>query len=124
MLESKKGVRSLFFSDFLGDWEQTKSALSGVAGQGVRGILVQILDPTEIAFPFKGRTIFESMKKTLSFESRRADALRQEYLDKLAERQDALKRVSRETGWHVQTHVTDQSAQKFLLWLFNTLEIG
>ncbi len=119
-----KGSRAVFFSDFLGDWDQMRDALSRIAAQGVRGTLVQILDPSEIAFPFKGRTIFESMKQTLNFESRRADALRQEYLAKLEGRKDALRNLSRQTGWHVQTHVTDQSAQEFLLWLFNSLENG
>ena len=119
-----KGSRAVFFSDFLGDWDKMKDALSRVSDQGVRGVLVQVLDPTEIAFPFKGRTIFESMKRTINFESRRADALRQDYLAKLEERKDALKQLSRKTGWRVTTHVTDQQAQRTMLWLYNALELG
>ena len=119
-----KGSRVVFLSDFLQDWDQMKASLARVADQGIRGILIQILAPEEISFPFKGRTIFESMKRTISFEARRADALRTDYLAKLAERQDALREFARQTGWHVAIHQTDRPAQETLLWAYNMLELG
>jgi len=119
-----KGSRAVFLSDFLNEWDQMKAALARVADQGIRGVLIQVLAPEEISFPFQGRTIFESMKRTISFEARRADALRQDYLDKLAERQDALRGFARETGWHFQSHQTDNSPQTLLLWVYNMLELG
>ncbi|MEM7243287.1 MAG: DUF58 domain-containing protein [Pseudomonadota bacterium] len=119
-----KGSRAVFLSDFLGDWDGLRDALSRVADQGVRGVLMQVLDPAEVAFPFKGRTIFESMQKSLSFEARRADALRQAYLDKLAQRSEALQALARKTGWRFTQHVTDKPAQSAVLWLYNALELG
>ena len=119
-----KGSRAVFLSDFLGDWEALREALSRVADQGVRGVMVQVLDPSEVAFPFKGRTIFESMQKTLNFEARRADALRQAYLEKFEKRTEALQELARKTGWRMTQHVTNKSAQNAVLWLYNALELG
>ena len=42
----------------------------------VRGVLLQVLDPSEEQFPFKGRTIFESMGGTLTHETLKANDLR------------------------------------------------
>ena len=53
-----------------------------------------------------------------------ADAIRNEYLEKLESRQEELRALSRRTGWRYTTHVTDGSTQKALLWLYNALELG
>ncbi|WP_284378693.1 DUF58 domain-containing protein [Amylibacter marinus] len=118
----KQGSRAVFLSDFLGDWDETITAVSKIADQDVQGVLCQVLDPYEVAFPYQGRTIFESVKGGLSFESRRADALRLEYLDRLEQRTDALKNLARATGWRYSQHQTDSSAQSGLLWLYSALE--
>jgi len=117
-----KGSRAVFISDFLGDWDQILGSISKVADQDVQGALMQTLDPQELSFPFKGRTIFESMKGTLSFEARRANSLRDAYLDRLGERQEALKSLAAQTGWQFMSHQTDAPAQSALLWLYKALE--
>ena len=43
----------LLFSDFLEPVEETAARIEAIAGQGVRGHLVQILDPAEETFPTK-----------------------------------------------------------------------
>lgn len=120
----KRGSHAVFMSDFLGNWDALMASISSVADQDVQGVLIQILDPFEVAFPFNGRTIFESMKSTLSFESRRADALKKDYLDRLAQRQYALENLAAKTGWRYLQHTTDTSAQSALLWAYNALEQG
>lgn len=116
------GSRAVFISDFLGDWDHILRSISQVADQDVHGALIQTLDPQELSFPFKGRTIFESMKGTLSFEARRANSLRDSYLERLQERQEALQTLARQTGWRYMSHQTDASAQSALLWLYQALE--
>lgn len=118
------GSQAVFLSDFLGDWDAMLVALSKAADQNVRGCLVQILDPQELSFPFKGRTIFQSMQGSVKFETLRANALRDEYLDKLARRSDSLRALARETGWQYHRHVTDTPAQSALLWLYGALDAG
>ena len=119
--EMGRGNQALFLSDFLGDWTGLVEALSRAADQQVEGALVQILDPSEEEFPFDGRTIFESMARVLRFETRRARAIREDYLARLAERKAALEALARRTGWLYTCHHTDSSAQTALLWIYNSL---
>ena len=119
--EMARGNRALLISDFLGDWDRVIEALSRAADQRVQGCLVQVLDPTEESFPFDGRTIFESMGGGVNFETRRAKALRDDYLARLAERKDQLDQLARRTGWMYLCHHTDQSAQTALMWVHNAL---
>ncbi|WP_296423203.1 DUF58 domain-containing protein [Yoonia sp.] len=114
--------RALFVSDFLGDLQPVEDALLRAADRGVRGALLQVLDPQEEAFPFDGRTIFESMSGTVRHETRKAGDLKHRYLERLAARKDRLRHLARTTGWQFQTHHTGQSAANALLWLFGALE--
>lgn len=114
-------ARALFISDFLGPMEELETALTKSADRGVRGILLQVLDPSEEAFPFAGRTRFESVTGALAHETLKARALRDRYLDRLADRRDAMDHLCRQTGWQLGLHHTDQSAQAGLLWLHGAL---
>jgi uncharacterized protein (DUF58 family) len=116
--------RAVFLSDFMGDLAGVESALARASDRGVKGALVQVLDPAEEEFPFDGRTIFESMGGSLSFETRKAGELRDRYLARLAERKDRLAVLARTVGWHFSTHHTGQPAQSALLWLYRALEGG
>jgi len=115
-------ARATFISDFLGDTDGIEAAMTKAADRDVRGVLLQILDPTEEAFPFDGRTIFTSMSGTLTHETLKAGDLKSRYLDRLAERKDRLTALARATGWQFHTHHTDQSATSALLWAYTALE--
>jgi uncharacterized protein (DUF58 family) len=114
--------RGVFLSDFLGDIGTIEAALSQAADRGVKGALIQILDPAEEEFPFDGRTIFESMGGTLQHETLRANDLRTRYLARLAERKDRLATLARAVGWHFTTHHTGSPAQGALLWAYAALQ--
>ncbi|SEM98000.1 Protein of unknown function DUF58 [Loktanella fryxellensis] len=113
--------RAVFISDFLGDIAPVEHALTRAADAGIGGALVQILDPQEEAFPFDGRTVFESMTGALRHETLKAGDLRQRYLDRLAARKDRLTTLARTTGWQFSTHHTDAPATVALLWLYQSL---
>lgn len=114
--------RAVFLSDFLGDLEPVEAALTKAADRGVKGALLQVLDPAEEAFPFDGRTIFESMGGELRHETLKAGELRERYLDRLAARKARLADLARLTGWQYECHHTGDGAQPALLWLFRALE--
>jgi len=120
----QKGGRAVFLSDFLGDQGAIATAISRSADRGVRGCLVQILDPQEEAFPFDGRTEFFSMAGSLRFETLRARGLRAQYLDNLAAHKAALQDVCKKAGWYYLCHHTDDGAQSALMWLYTALEEG
>lgn len=115
-------ARAVFVSDFLGDLEGVKMALTKAADRGVRGVLCHVLDPSEEAFPFTGRTIFESVGGTLRHETLKANDLRDRYLERLANRKAELQNLCEVTGWRYGLHHTDTSAQSALLWLYGALD--
>jgi uncharacterized protein (DUF58 family) len=114
--------RALFISDFLGQMPAIADAMTQAADRGVKGALVQVLDPQEEVFPFDGRTIFQSMTGKVSHETLRARDLKARYLDRLAARKDELAQLARRTGWQFHSHHTGQSAQAALLWLYGAME--
>ncbi len=115
-------ARALFLSDFLGDLAGLRAALTKAADRGVKGALVQVLDPAEEAFPFDGRTIFESMGGSLEYETRKAGDLRDRYLERLAARKAELEDLARLTGWRYHCHHTADTPTAALLWLYHALE--
>lgn len=117
-------ARAVFISDFLGDLSDVTLALTKAADRGVRGVLLQVLDPSEEAFPFQGRTIFESVGGTMSHETLKANDLRDRYLDRLANRKAELAQLTQATGWQLGLHHTGDSAQSALLWLYRALDGG
>ncbi|SIS53890.1 Protein of unknown function DUF58 [Roseivivax lentus] len=114
--------RAVFISDFLGDFDAVSAALTKAADRGVRGVLVQVLDPSEETFPFRGRTIFESVGRQVAHETLKANDLRARYLERLAARKDELTAIARATGWLYTCHHTSEPAQSALLWLWRALD--
>ena len=114
--------RAVLVSDFLGPVEPVEAMLTASADRGVRGAMLQVLDPAEEAFPYDGRTIFESMSGALRHETLKAGDLRDRYLERLAERRDRLAGLAHATGWQFSTHRTSESAASALLWLYAALE--
>ena len=117
-------ARALFISDFMGDMAEVRLALTKAADRGVRGVLLQVLDPSEESFPFSGRTIFQSVGGSLEHETLKANDLRDRYLERLAQRKDELTGLSHVTGWQYLCHHTDASAQSALLGLYRAMDQG
>lgn len=114
--------RAVLISDFLGPIEPVEAMLTAAADRGVRGALLQVLDPAEEAFPYDGRTIFESMSGALRHETLKAGDLKDRYLERLAARRAHLAGLAHATGWQLSTHRTSESAASALLWLHTALE--
>ena len=114
--------RGVFVSDFMGDSDPVRRALTKAADRGISGALLQILDPQEEAFPFDGRTIFHSVGGTVRHETLKAGDLRDRYLERLAARKGELQDLAHATGWQYSLHHTGTSAAGALLWLYSALE--
>lgn len=114
--------RAIFLSDFLGDFAAVSAQLTRAADRGIKGALLQVLDPQEEAFPFDGRTIFESMGRSVSHETLKASDLRDRYLQRLSERKEALSQLARRTGWQYHCHHSSDTAQSALLWIYGAME--
>lgn len=116
--------RAVFISDFLGDLSGLERSLSQAAASGVKGLLLQVLDPDEEAFPFDGRTVFVSMGGSLAHETKSAGDLRGRYLARLAERRVRLAELAQAAGWVYAAHHTGQPATTALLWAYRALQGG
>lgn len=117
-------ARAVFISDFMGDIAAVRTALTKAADRGVRGVLLHVLDPAEEAFPFRGRTVFESMGGTIEHETLKAADLKERYLERLATRKAELQHLCSVAGWQYGLHHTDSSAQAGLLWIWRALDGG
>ncbi|QBX34653.1 DUF58 domain-containing protein [Paracoccus liaowanqingii] len=117
----RPGQRVVVLSDFLADPAWVGDLLAQAAGLGVRGVLLQILDPDEARFPFDGAVEFRSLTGALRHDSRDAGGLRAAYLARLAERQDWLGAHARQAGWQFATRQTDGDAAEALNWLWQAL---
>lgn len=115
-------AQAVFISDFMGDISEVELALTKAADRGVRGALLHLLDPIEEAFPFAGRTIFDSVGGSLSHETLKANDLKDRYLERLAKRKAKLQDLCALTGWRYGLHHTNSSAQSGLLWLYAALD--
>ncbi len=116
------GARAVLMSDFMGPREALIEQVAQAADAGVKGVIYQVLDPAEEAFPFDGRTIFRSMGGGLEYETDRARNLRDAYLDRLAALKDELRTIARRTGWLYADHRTTETPRSALVWLFAALE--
>lgn len=103
--------------DFLDPVDDLVQWVERLAGQGVRGHLVQILDPTEETFPFAGRIEFVEPESGARILAGRADSWGEIYRARLAERRDVLDRLARRAGWNFLVHHTDRSAAEPLIAL-------
>ena len=115
-------ARGVFVSDFMGDFAPVSRALTKAADRGISGVLLQVLDPQEEAFPFDGRTIFESVGGSVRHETLKAGDLRDRYLERLAARKAELADLARATGWQYSVHHSGSSASNALMWLYSALE--
>lgn len=111
----------VLFGDFLAVPEEVRAPLAALARKGVRGHLVQVLDPAEESLPFSGRVLFEGSERDGEVLVSRVEALRSEYRAAFARHQASLQEIARSLSWTLLSHRTDQSAQSALLALYFAL---
>lgn len=115
------GGRIVWLSDFLGDPERTDARLRTVLASGLRGCLLQIVDPHEEAFPYQGRLVFESMGGFMRHRAEAAEELACGYRAELAGLRRRLGGFAAGCGWSFAVHRTDQPAIGALVWLANAI---
>lgn len=115
---------AVMIGDWLAPFETIEPALRAVAERGVRGHLVQVLDPAEEAFPYQGRTRFDDPSHTMPMLTiGRAEDLRAAYQYRLNQHQAALADLCRSLGWTFTRHHSDQPPQRVLTALYQTLTL-
>ena len=111
----------LLFSDFLEPVEETAARIEAIAAQGVRGHLVQILDPAEETLPYEGRTEFAASEGGDRVIAGRAETLRERYQERLNSHRAALAAEAKRLSWSFLVHHTDRPAEEVVLAIHNRL---
>jgi uncharacterized protein (DUF58 family) len=105
-------------SDWLDPLDKIEAVVRHYASSGVRGHLVQVLDPAEEDLPFAGHVKFEGLEAEGQHTIRRVEAVRTAYGARLAAQRDGLQRLARPADWTVHYHRTDRPPQTILLALY------
>lgn len=105
-------------SDWLDPLDNIEAMIRHYASGGVRGHLVQVLDPAEEDLPFDGHVKFEGLETEGQHTIRRVEGVRTAYGARLAAQKEGLQRLTRATDWTVHLHRTDKSPQTVLLSLY------
>jgi len=113
---------AVFLSDFLDPVPVIGERLKAIAGEGISGHLVQVLDPAEETLPYEGRAEFLGMEGGERWLADRVEALRPIYQAKLAEHRRGLEALARSLGWSFLVHHTDRPAVEPLLSLVMRLQ--
>ncbi len=111
----------VILGDLLSPLTEIDKVVAKYANRGVRGHMVQILDPAEATLPFGGRVRFEGMEGEQDTLIPRVESVRDAYLDRLSAQQDGLQALCRSAGWSWAVHRTDRPPQTALLTLFAAL---
>ncbi|MCF4165021.1 DUF58 domain-containing protein [Zavarzinia compransoris] len=119
--ELPRDCRAVIVGDLLRPEAELIRLVEGFAARGVRGHLVQVLDPAEVDFPFTGRNRFVGLEGEGNLLIGRAESLAEAYRERLAAHRDGVERLARRTGWTVIQHRTDHSPSPALLALFLAL---
>jgi uncharacterized protein (DUF58 family) len=111
----------VWFGDFLGPLDATAALVLRYADVGLKGHLLQILDPAEESLPFAGRVRFEGLEDESPLLISRVESIRTGYAERLRHHRDGLAALTRGVGWSFATHRTDQPPQHALLGLYRIL---
>ena len=112
---------ALLISDFLSPLDELQHVIARFAGRNIHGHLLQVLDPAEKAMPFTGRVRFQGLEQEGDMLMSRAEAVREQYLERLVAHQQALRDLARHAGWSMTVHVTDSAPAASVLALYQWL---
>ena len=111
----------IWIGDLLAPLEATAALILRYADAGLKGHLLQVLDPAEESLPFAGRVRFEGLEDESSLLISRVESIRTGYAERLQRHRDGLVALTRGAGWTFATHRTDHSPQHALLGLYQIL---
>ncbi|HVA12801.1 MAG TPA: DUF58 domain-containing protein [Stellaceae bacterium] len=111
----------VLIGDFLAPLEHTERLVASYAAMGLKGCLLQVLDPAEETLPFGGRVRFEGLEREAPLLVSRVEAIRGQYTDRLARHRAGLAAIARAAGWRFATHRSDRPPHTALLALYTAL---
>jgi len=111
----------VLLGDMLAPLPETEKLVASYAATGLKGHLLQVLDPAEETLPFDGRIRFEGLEQEDSLLIARVETIREQYVTRLAQHRAGLAAIARAAGWAFATHRTDKPPHTALLALYTAL---
>lgn len=125
-LRLARHARAVLFGDFWAPLEVTRRAIGTLAQQGVRGHMLQVIDPAEETLPYEGRVRFEDVTTggLMGALVPRVESVRSLYAERVARHRAGLSALAQSAGWSFATHRTDQPPEAALMGLHQRLSPG
>jgi len=114
-------AQGIFLGDFLAPLEHIAERLRYFAERGLRGHMVQILDPAEACLPYRGRVRFEGLEAEEPWLLSKVETVREAYLARVELQREGLQEIARSLGWTASLHHTDSPPQMALLAAYSAL---
>ena len=111
----------VLIGDFLAPLEAVHAMVGQFAGAGLKGHLLQIVDPAEEELPFAGRVRFEGVEEHDELVISRVETVREDYRLRFQRHRDGLAAIARAVGWSLGFHRTDRPPHLALLALHAAL---
>ncbi len=111
----------VLIGDFLSPLEAVNAGLARFAAAGVKGHLLQVIDPAEEDLPFAGRVRFAGIEERDEVVVSRVESIRQDYLGRFRQHRDGLAAIAGRLGWTCGAHRTDRPPELALLALYTAL---
>lgn len=111
-------ARIILVGDFLSPLPEVKAAIAAFDALGVRGHILQVLDPAEETLPFAGRVRFLGPEAEGAALIGRAETAGAGYARAMAAHQAGISDLARLAGWGFLRHRTDHSPAAALLALY------
>jgi uncharacterized protein (DUF58 family) len=111
----------VLIGDLLSPLDEIEALVARHAAAGLKGYLLQVLDPAEETLPFAGRVRFEGLEREAPLLIARVETVREAYADRLARHREGLAAIARGAQWRFAIHRTDRPPQTALLALYAAL---
>jgi len=92
-----------------------------LAAAGLKGHLLQVVDPAEEDLPFDGRVRFEGVEERDQVVISRVESVREAYSDRFRRHRESLAAIAAALGWSFGFHRTDRPPHLALLALYAAL---
>ncbi len=108
----------VMIGDFLSPLKEIEDVARSYAARGVKGHLLQVLDPAEELLPYDGRTRFEGLEGEDSWLLSKVEAVRTPYRNRFKAQCEGLESIARRLDWGYSAHRTDRAPNAALLALY------
>lgn len=124
VLPLPRNAHVVLIGDLLTSLEEIDRIVRGYAEAGMRGYILQVLDPAEETLPYGGRIRFQGVEDDMSWLLARVESVREDYVGRLTAHRTGVQAIAQSAGWGWSCHRTDQPPHIALLSLYTALSVA